>query len=182
MLLQGVYYLLHMERGIYEYSELQQKFIDLNKRYQPFRILIEETTAGKALKRELRLPGGYLIKLQPIELDMKGRVYVLQSMFQEAIVRFPKDAPFMHDLESELLSYPYGRTDDIVDSIALAVTVGLHNELGVKSRLNRPRPQVFEQARCSWRWLAAAHSHDAQSPGPACFFQWDTSKSLLSLR
>jgi phage terminase large subunit-like protein len=30
----------------------------------------------------------------------------------------------MQDLESELLSYPYGQTDDIVDSIALALTVG----------------------------------------------------------
>jgi predicted phage terminase large subunit-like protein len=124
MLLQGVYYLLHMERGIYEYSELQQKFVELHKRFQPFKILIEETTTGKALKKELRLPGGFLIKLQPIELDRKGRVYVLQSMFKEGIVRFPKDAPFMHDLESELLSYPYGQTDDIVDSIALALTVG----------------------------------------------------------
>ena len=30
----------------------------------------------------------------------------------------------MQDLETELLSYPYGQTDDIVDSIALALTVG----------------------------------------------------------
>jgi predicted phage terminase large subunit-like protein len=110
MLLQGVYYLLHMERGIYEYSELQQQFVELHKRFQPFKILIEETTTGKALKKELRLPGGFLIKLQPIELDRKGRVYVLQSMFKEGRVRFPKDAPFMQDLESELLSYPYGQT------------------------------------------------------------------------
>jgi transposase InsO family protein len=28
------------------------------------------------------------------------------------------------EFESELLSYPYGQTDDIVDSIALALTVG----------------------------------------------------------
>jgi phage terminase large subunit-like protein len=45
-------------------------------------------------------------------------------MFEEGRVRFPKDAPFMHDLENELLSYPYGQTDDIVDSISLALNVG----------------------------------------------------------
>ena len=49
---------------------------------------------------------------------------MLQSMFEEGPVRFPKDAPFMHDVENELLSYPYGQTDDIVDSISLALNVG----------------------------------------------------------
>jgi predicted phage terminase large subunit-like protein len=124
MLLRGVFYLLHMERGVYKYFELQEKFAQLYKKHQPFKILIEETTTGKALKKDLKLPGGFLIKLVEIEQDRKGRVYVLQSMFKEGVVKFPKDAPFMHEVESELLSYPFGQTDDIVDSIALALTVG----------------------------------------------------------
>jgi predicted phage terminase large subunit-like protein len=124
LLLNGIYYLLHMERGIYEYSELRRKFIDLRQQFQPFKILIEETTTGKALKKDRNLPGSFLIKLVPVEEDRKGRVYVLDSMFKEGRARFPKDAPFMHDVENELLSYPHGQTDDIVDSIALALTVG----------------------------------------------------------
>lgn len=123
LLHEGVYYLLHMERGIYEYSELRQKFIELREQYQPFKILIEETTTGKALKKDRKLPGSFLIKLVPIEDDRKGRVYVLDSMFKEGLVRFPKDAPFMPDVENELLSYPDGQTD-IVDSISLALSVG----------------------------------------------------------
>ena len=124
LLLDGVYYLRHMERGLYGYSELRQKFTELNKQYQPFKILIEETTIGQSLKKDRNLPGSSLIKLVPIETDRGSRVYVLQSMFEEGRVRFPKDAPFMHDLENELLSYPYGQTDDIVDSISLALNVG----------------------------------------------------------
>jgi predicted phage terminase large subunit-like protein len=124
LLLNGVYYLLHMERGLYGYSDLRQKFTDLNKQYQPSKIFIEETTIGKSLKGARNLPGSFRIKLIPIEEDRGSRVYVLQSMFEEGLVQFPKDAPFMHDLENELLSYPYGQTNDIVDSIALALTVG----------------------------------------------------------
>ena len=68
--------------------------------------------------------GGFLIKLVPVELDRKGRVYVLQSLFKDGIVRFQKDAPFMPTVENELLSYPYGQTDDIVDSISQALAIG----------------------------------------------------------
>jgi predicted phage terminase large subunit-like protein len=121
LLLDKQCYLLHIERGIYDYSELLQKFNQLSQQFKPFKILIEETTTGMSLKMDRDLPGRYLIKLVPIELDRKGRVYVLQSMFKKGLVRFPKDAPFMRDVENELLSYPYGQTDDIVDSISLAL-------------------------------------------------------------
>lgn len=124
LLHNGIYYLRHMERGLYGHSELRKKFVELNKQYVPFKILFEETTIGKSLKHDRNLAGSYRIKLVPVELDRVSRVYVLQSMFEEGRVRFPKDAPFMDYLERELLSYPHGRTSDIVDSIALALTVG----------------------------------------------------------
>lgn len=124
LLLDRVYYLLHMDRGIYEYSELRQKFIDLSNEYKPLQILIEETTTGAALKKDHKLQWRFPIKLLPIEQDRKGRVYVQQSMFKDGFVRFPKDAPFMSTVETELLSYPHGHTDDIVDSISQALAVG----------------------------------------------------------
>jgi predicted phage terminase large subunit-like protein len=124
LLLEGVYFLLHMERGVYNYSELTKIFTRLSERYKPFKIVIEETIIGKSLKNDRNLRERYRIKLSPIEADRRGRVYVLHSMFEQGLVRFPKGAPFMRDVENELLSYPYGQTDDIVDSISLALTVG----------------------------------------------------------
>lgn len=106
------------------YAKLRETFVKLHNQHKPAKILFEESTTGKALKKAIQFPGGFLIKLVEIEPDRKGRVYVVQSMFEEGLVRFPKDAPFMRDLENELLSYPYGQTDDIVDSIALVLTVG----------------------------------------------------------
>jgi predicted phage terminase large subunit-like protein len=118
---EKVYYLLHMERGIYEYSELRRTFAELSEKYKPQEILIEETTTGLALKKAHNFNWRWPIKLLPIEQDRKGRVYVQQSMFKEGSVQFPRDAPFMRDVENELLSYPYGQTDDIVDSISQAL-------------------------------------------------------------
>jgi putative transposase len=51
-------------------------------------------------------------------------VSVLERLFTKGLVQFPKNAPFMQEIEEELLSYPFGQTDDVVDSIALALTVG----------------------------------------------------------
>ena len=124
MLLGGVYYLLHMERRIYEYQELRRAFDALVKKYNPYQILIEETATGIALKNDRDLQPRFLIKLQPIEQDRKGRLYVQQAKFKEGVVQFPEGASFMSQVENELLSYPYNDTDDIVDSIALALQHG----------------------------------------------------------
>jgi len=124
MLLGGVFFLLHMERDIYEYPELRTTFEGLVNTYHPYQILIEETATGLALKEDRDLQSHYLIKLQPIEQDRKGQVYVQQAKFKQGVVQFPENASFMTQVENELLSYPYGDTDDIVDSIRLALQHG----------------------------------------------------------
>lgn len=124
MLLEDIYYLLHVERGIYEYFELRKVFASLVQKYDPYQVHIEETATGVSLKNDRELERRSLIKLQPIEQDRKGRLYVQQGKFQAGHVRFPADASFMVQVERELLSYPHGETDDIVDSISLALQLG----------------------------------------------------------
>lgn len=123
-LIEGKYYLLHMERGIYAYSELQRILDELVKQYRPYQIWFEETTTGVALKNDRELQSRILIKTQPVEEDRKGRMYVMQRKFQNGQVLFPQSASFMQQVERELLSYPYGDTDDIIDSICLALKYG----------------------------------------------------------
>jgi predicted phage terminase large subunit-like protein len=123
-LLDGKYYLLHMERGIYNYPELRKTFSALVQQYRPYQVWFEETATGVALRDDREVPSRSLIKLQPIEQDRKGRLYVQQAKFQDGRVLFPEGASFMSQVESELLSYPHGDTDDIVDSISLALKFG----------------------------------------------------------
>jgi phage terminase large subunit-like protein len=94
------------------------------QKYDPEQIQIEETAIGTALNDDRDLPWRLSIKLQPIEQDRKGRLFTQQARFKDGTVQFPKHASFMSQVENELLSYPYGETDDIVDSISLALKHG----------------------------------------------------------
>ena len=62
------------------------------------------------------------VRLVPIERDKIGRLYVNQAKFEAGLVLFPKGAPFLPELEAELLAFPQGKTDDQVDSISQALS------------------------------------------------------------
>ena len=57
----------------------------------------------------------------PIERDKIGRLYVQQAKFEAGMVLFPRTAKFLAEVESELLTFPQAKTDDIVDSISQAL-------------------------------------------------------------
>ena len=57
-----------------------------------------------------------------IERDKIGRLYVNQAKFEAGRVLFSKGAPFLPELEAELLAFPQGKTDDQVDSISQALS------------------------------------------------------------
>jgi predicted phage terminase large subunit-like protein len=123
-LFNRVHYLLHVERGIYEYSEVRSTIGRLLKQYNPYQIWLEETATGKALKEDREGQSRSRIKLVPIDQDRIGRLRIQDAKFREGRVLFPEGASFMSQVELELLSYPHGDTDDIVDSISLALKYG----------------------------------------------------------
>jgi predicted phage terminase large subunit-like protein len=116
-----VYYLMDMVRGRFEYPQLRDTAIALAERYKPFAILIEDASTGTALAQELKQAGLYPVRLIPIHHDKIGRLYVQQGKFERGLVQFPIGQPFMSEVEKELLSFPQGKTDDIVDSISQAL-------------------------------------------------------------
>ena len=121
MLADNHYYLLDMVRGRYEYPQLREMAILLANKWKPYRILIEDASTGIALAQELQRAGTYATRAVPVERDKIGRVYVQQHKFEAGLVLFPKNTPFMVDVEAELLTFPQGKTDDIVDSITQAL-------------------------------------------------------------
>jgi predicted phage terminase large subunit-like protein len=85
--------------------------------------LIEDASTGTALAQELNsVHFGGAVRLVPIERDKIGRLYVNQAKFEAGLVLFPKGAPFLPELEAELLVFPQGKTDDQVDSISQALS------------------------------------------------------------
>jgi predicted phage terminase large subunit-like protein len=121
LLANSVYYLLDVIRERYEYPALRDAAIALAARYDPFAILIEDASTGAALAQELNAAGNYPVHLIPAHRDKIARMFIQTGKFARGAVQFPQGAPFLPELEKELLSFPQGRTDDIVDSISQAL-------------------------------------------------------------
>jgi predicted phage terminase large subunit-like protein len=117
----GVYYLVDLVRGRFDYPLLRSTVIELAKRFKPDWVLIEDASTGIALAQELKSILRRPVKLVAIEHNKVIRLYVQQQKFAAGLVRFPKGAPFMVELERELLTFPQSKHDDQVDSISQAL-------------------------------------------------------------
>lgn len=115
------YYLLDVTRGRYEYPRLRQAALALAERYNPTAIVIEEASTGIALGQDLKEMGRYRVRPVPVDRDKVTRLYVQAAKFEAGHVHFPRNAPFLADLEAELLTFPQGKHDDQVDSITQAL-------------------------------------------------------------
>ena len=74
------------------------------------------------------------VRLVKVDTDKVGRAYVQQAKFEAGRVLFRRGAPYLPELETELLRFPQGKNYDIVDSIthrpgATARQTGAGNEL-----------------------------------------------------
>ena len=121
LLVDNHFYLLDLARGRFEYPQLRDTALALAERYRPIEILIEDASTGSALAQELNQTSNYFVNLIPVDRDRQGRVYVQQGKFAAGLVLFPRGAPFLAELEAELLVFPQGRHDDQVDSIMQAL-------------------------------------------------------------
>lgn len=122
LLVDNRFYLIDLIRGRYEYPQLRAMVIALAQRDDPHKILIEDTSTGIALAQELRQSGIYTVKPVPVERDKMGRLFVHQAKFEAGLVLFPRKAPFLAQLEAELLTFPQGKHDDQVDSLSQALS------------------------------------------------------------
>lgn len=121
LVVDGDYYLLDVVRGRFEYPALRDTAIELAKRFKPHEILVEDASTGIALAQELRDKTDCFVNPVKIDHDKVGRLYVQQGKFAAGRVMFPRNAPFLAELEMELLTFPQGRHDDQVDSISQAL-------------------------------------------------------------
>lgn len=123
LVMDNNFYLLDLVRGRFEYPMLRNTAVELAARLKPDQILIEDASTGVALAQELR-NGAFSVKPVKIEHDKIGRVYIQQDKFATGRVWLPRNAPYLADLETELLTFPQGRHDDQVDSITRALAHG----------------------------------------------------------
>jgi predicted phage terminase large subunit-like protein len=114
------YYLIDVLRGRFDFPTLRTKVFEQAKLHKASQILIEDAGVGTALIQELKTAHFSVIAVKP-EYDKKIRMAIQSAKFENGQVCFPKEAPWLRDLEDELFAFPSGRHDDQVDSISQAL-------------------------------------------------------------
>ena len=114
------YYLIDLLRGRFDFPTLRRKVSEQAKLHKASQILIEDAGFGTALIQELKTAHFSVVAVKP-EYDKKIRMAIQSAKFENGQVFFPKEAPWLRDLEDELFAFPNGRHDDQVDSISQAL-------------------------------------------------------------
>ena len=114
-------YLLDVVRERIEFPGLLRLVRALRDRLPQASILIEDKGSGMSLIQQLRDQNIAVIAIKATE-DKRTRLITCQPMFEAGSVLFPKGAPWLDALMSELLAFPNSRHDDQVDSISQALT------------------------------------------------------------
>jgi predicted phage terminase large subunit-like protein len=117
---ENKYYLMDGLVGQFDYVVLKEHAVSLARLHKPGTILIEDTGVGTALIAELKKAGLPAVPVKP-EQDKKTRLSIQVPKFANGQVFFPKQKPWRAEVVSELFAFPYGRYDDIVDSISQAL-------------------------------------------------------------
>jgi predicted phage terminase large subunit-like protein len=117
---ENKYFLIDVLRGRFDFPTLRMKVTEHAKLHKASHILIEDAGIGTALTQELKTAHFSVIPVKP-EYDKKIRMSIQSGKFENGQVFFPKEAPWLADLEAELFAFPSGRHDDQVDSVSQAL-------------------------------------------------------------
>jgi predicted phage terminase large subunit-like protein len=114
------YYLKDLLRGRFDFPTLKRRVSEQAKLHKASQVLIEDAGFGTALIQEFKTADFSVVAVKP-EHDKKIRMAIRAAKFENGQVLFPKEAPWLAELESELFAFPNGRHDDQVDSISQAL-------------------------------------------------------------
>lgn len=115
-------YVVDMARGRYDGFEIVERMIDMHVRYGTEINAIEKGQIEMAIRPQLdkriaeRRAQRFYAKPMPAGgRDKQSRARPIQARMQQGKVFLPSDAPWLGDMTHELLRFPNGVHDDIVD-------------------------------------------------------------------
>lgn len=136
----GMYYLMDVVREKLNYPDLKARMLAKAERYNPWFVLIEDTGVGTGLIADLKAEGLDVIEISATQ-SKEARANIQTPKFESGRVWLPETAPWLSELEAELLAFPVGRHDDQVDSIVQALA-SEQVERGVVSYIYLNRPVI----------------------------------------
>jgi predicted phage terminase large subunit-like protein len=117
----GLSYLLDVHREKLDFPGLRTRVLELARRFNPERVLIEDQASGIALIQELQKLGFY----KAIPFKPKGskieRLLGVTPMFEGGSVLLPGEAHWREAFVHEFCAFPRGKNDDQIDSVTAAL-------------------------------------------------------------
>jgi predicted phage terminase large subunit-like protein len=111
-----LYYVLEVIRGKFPFDKLKEKIIEVKDRYGAAALVIEEGGISYGLIQALCEQHRNVVDYKP-KGDKLERLIAQIDLFEGGSVLLPKEAPWLEEFVSELLSFP-GRHDDQVDALS----------------------------------------------------------------
>ena len=116
------YYLVDIVRQRVEFPELIKLVDEFARRNRASAIMVEDAGHGKALLQSKQgMLFAPLIAINPYNKNKEFRFDEISPLFETGAVLLPKHHDIRPDVEKELLEFPNGSKDDIVDSVTHAL-------------------------------------------------------------
>ena len=119
----GHWFVLDVEYGRYDPTTTMDAIFCAVRKWEPLSVGIENVAYQSALQHflEREMPKrGTFFRITPLKAEKKKelRIDTLQPRFAVGTVWFKRNASWLDKLESELLAYPHGAHDDVIDALA----------------------------------------------------------------
>ncbi len=124
------YFLVDMYREQVEYPDGKKATYEQATRWNASMVLIEDKASGQALLQEIRYNNVNQHKVQPpynVKMNVRAiepegdkimRASVSSDVIEAGYVYVPESAPWIAPFEEEVLTFPLGSTNDIIDSMS----------------------------------------------------------------
>ena len=120
---EGIWYVLDCDYGRFDPTETMDRIFSAVRRWKPVKVGIERVAYQAALLHflEKEMPRRHtFFQIEPLLSQQKKelRIEALQPRFRQQQVWFPESASWLREMEGELLAFPFGEHDDLIDSLA----------------------------------------------------------------
>jgi predicted phage terminase large subunit-like protein len=117
------WFILDMDYGRYNVSETMNAIFAAVQKHRPRLVGMEGVAYQAAMKqfleRDMSARNSYF-SIQMLDSDRKKelRIEGMHPRFEAGKIFFPADAQFLPELEKELMAFPRGQHDDLIDALA----------------------------------------------------------------
>ena len=142
----GHWFVLDVEYGRYDPSTTIDAIFSAVQKWRPLCVGIEAVAYQAALQHFLgkEMPRrGIFFRITPLKADKKKEIRIdnIQPRFAVGTVWFKAGAQWLDKIQSELLAYPHGAHDDVIDALAymeqIAVAPYEYTGTGLSENWNR---------------------------------------------